>query len=235
MARIIYLVRFFRVVPPTPPLMGVTFVVTTSVAVAVVIAHPDRARQALMPLLLLQLFACSSGFMIPARRGHYDLVLTSGESRLWIAAVHWMMSALPGVAGWLLVSLVEGVVTSGPPTSTLASGSVLAWAVVSTLPWALTVTLPRFAGAIGWMLVLTVTASLAPHAVAGDLFGAGGRASSWFEGALVILLYPPVTVGERLAGSQGWLAAPALLVAATAMIYAFGWIEHDDIPLEAGQ
>jgi hypothetical protein len=235
MARVIYLVRFFRVVPPTPPLIGVTLAVTTSFAAAVVVADPDRARQALMPLLVLQLFACSSGFMIPARRGHYDLVLTSGESRLGIAAAHWMMSALPGVAGWLLVSLVQCVVTRGEQTSALASGSVLAWAVVSTLPWAITVALPRFAGAIGWMLVLAVTASLAPRGLTGGLFDAAGGGRSWFEEALVILLYPPVTVGEHLVGPQGWLAAPALLIATTAMVYAFGWIEHDNIPLEAAQ
>jgi hypothetical protein len=235
MAGVIYLVRFFRIVPPTPPLMGVTLVVTTAVAAAVVIADPDRARQALMPLLLLQLFACSSGFMIPARRGHYDLVLTSGESRLRIAAAHWMMSALPGVSAWLLVSLVEAVVSSGARTSTLASGSVLAWVVVSTLPWAMTVALPRFAGAIGWMLVLAVTASLVPRGVTGGLFDASGRGASWLEGALVILLYPPATVGEPLVGPQRWLAAPALLIATTAMVCAFGLIEHDDIPLEAAQ
>ena len=42
-------------------------------------------------------------------------------------------------------------------------------------------------------------------------------------------------VGEDFAGPQAWLVAPPLLVAAFAMMYAFGWIDHEDIPLEASQ
>src|SRR5688572_12273067 len=122
MMRAIYLVRFFRAVPPAPPLMGIAFTVATAIAATSVFADPDNARRALTPLLLLQLFACSSGFMIPARRGHYDMVLTSGESRLTIASVHWMMSLLPGVSGWLAVSGVEALVTGDAQTAALASG-----------------------------------------------------------------------------------------------------------------
>jgi len=235
MGRVIYLVQFFRAVPPTPPLMGPAFAITVVVASAIVIADPMRVRQALMPLLMLQLFACSSGFMIPARRGHYDLVLTSGDTRLTIASVHWMMSMLPGIAAWLVVSLVEAIVLGGASVSALAPGSVVAWALVSTLPWALTVTLPRFAGAIGWLLALAVTATAAPGALNVDLFSSIADGSSWFEAALGLLLYPPAMVGEDFAGPQVWLAAPPLLVAAFAMVYAFGWIDHEDIPLEASQ
>src|SRR5687768_3803001 len=113
MARLIYLVRFFHIVSPMPPLMGVTFVVTTTVSDAGVAVDPDRVQQALTPLLMLQLFACSSGFLIPARRGHFDLLLTAGESRLRIAAVHWFMSVLPGLACWFVVGLCEAVATRG--------------------------------------------------------------------------------------------------------------------------
>jgi len=235
MERVIYLVRFFRAVPPTPPLMGLAFIITAAVAAVIVIADPDRVRQALMPLLMLQLFACSSGFMIPARRGHYDLVLTSGDSRLTIASVHWMMSMLPGVSAWLVVSLVEAIAVGGAPVSALAPGSVVAWALVSTLPWATTVTLPRFAGAIGWLLTLAIAATAAPGVLNVDLFSSIADGSSWLEAALGLLLYPPAVVGEGLVGPQAWVAAPSLLVAAFAMVYAFGWIDHEDIPLEASQ
>ena len=235
MMRAIYLVRFFRAVPPGPPLMGVAFTIATAMAATSVLADPESARRALTPLLLLQLFACSSGFMIPARRGHYDLVLTSGESRLTIASVHWMMSLLPGVSGWLVVSVVETLVRGGAPATALASGSVLAWVLVSTLPWAATVALPRFAGAIGWLLALAVTAAMAPDALNGDLLATGVAGSSPLEAAVAVLLYPPAAVGESLRGSQGWLAVPVLLVAVVSMVCALGWIEHDDIPLEAAQ
>ena len=235
MERLIYLVRFFRIVPPTPPLMGLAFATTAAVAAAIVIADPGGVPEALMPLLMLQLFACSSGFMIPARRGHYDLVLTSGDTRLKIASVHWMMSMLPGIAAWLVVALVEAAAVGGAPVSALARGSVVSWVLVSTLPWAITVTLPRFAGAIGWLLALAVTGTAAPGALNVDLFSSGADGSSWFAVALGLLLYPPAMVGEDFAGPQAWLVAPPLLVAAFAMICSFCWIDHEDIPLEYSQ
>ena len=235
MTRAIYLIRFFRVVPPTPPLMGIAFTVATAMAAVGVFRDPDGARQALTPLLLLQLFACSSGFMIPARRGHYDLALTSGESRLSIASVHWMMSLLPGISGWLVVAMVETIVTGGDQVTTLASGSVVAWVLVSTLPWAVTVALPRFAGAIGWLLVLAVTAATTPGALHGEALAPDATGPSRLEAAVVLLVYPPSMVGESLGNPHGWLALPALLVAVVSMVCALGWIEHDDIPLEAAQ
>ena len=141
----------------------------------------------------------------------------------------------PGGAVCVLVGFVEAVGPPGAHASALASGTVLAWALVSTLSWATTVTLPRFAGAIGWLLTLAIAATASPGAGSGRLFDSVGAGTSWLEGAVALLLYPPVIVGEDLAGPQGWLAAPAVLVATTAMVYAFGWIEHHDIPLEAAQ
>jgi hypothetical protein len=234
-ARLIFLVRFFRVVSPLPPLMGITLMVTTAVSAAVVGMDPGRVQQALRPLLLLQLFACSSGFLIPACRGHYDLLLTAGESRLRIALVHWIMSLAPGAACWLVVALVEAVATRGGQGAARTSGTVLAWALVSSVPWAATVALPRFAGAIGWLLTLAVTAAAVPAAIDGPMFERLGAGTSWVEAAVAILVFPPLVVGEDVAGAQGWLAVPALIVAVGSMVYAFGWIEHQDIPLEAAQ
>ena len=58
-------------------------------------------------MLLLQLFGNSSGFDVPARRGHYDLLLTHGEARRRIIIGHWAASALPGVASWLVLGVVS--------------------------------------------------------------------------------------------------------------------------------
>jgi hypothetical protein len=234
-ARLIYLVRFFRIVSPMPPLMGITFIVTTVISAAAVAVDAARVPQALTPLLMLQLFACSSGFLIPARRGHYDLLLTAGEGRLRIAVVHWFMSVLPGVACWFVVALCEAVATRGGQGAARTSGTLLAWALVSTVPWAATVALPRFAGAIGWLLTLAVVAATVPGAVDGRMFDRLGAGTSWVEAAIAVLVFPPLAVGEDITGAQGWVAVPALLVAVTAMVQAFDWIEHQDIPLEAAQ
>jgi hypothetical protein len=235
MRRVLALLRFFQIVTPVPRLMLATFAVVAVAGGILVALRPERAAAALSPVLLLQLFAASSGFSVPARRGHYDLLLTMGESRWRIAAAHWLTSILPGTAGWLTLAITEMVTTRGARASLLASGSVAALALVSTLPWAMTVSLPRFAAAIGWLLLLALVAmSLAAERTI-QLFGALAGGQSWVETVVALLLYPPVLVGESIAGPQGLIVVPALLVAAAAMGQAFAWIARSDIPLEAAQ
>ena len=74
---------------PSPRSIVWTFVVIVAVGVTGYRARPSRSAGAMVPVLLLQLFAASSGFEVPARRGHYDLLLTSGHHRIWMALVHW--------------------------------------------------------------------------------------------------------------------------------------------------
>ena len=56
----LYMLRFFAVVPPMPLLMIGAFGAVTGVMMVIVAVDPSRAPQALKPILLLQLFACSS-------------------------------------------------------------------------------------------------------------------------------------------------------------------------------
>ena len=52
-----YPLRFFRVVAPLPPLVGWTFLVLVLIGTLVIVHDPTRAASALIPVLLLQLFA----------------------------------------------------------------------------------------------------------------------------------------------------------------------------------
>jgi hypothetical protein len=212
--------------------MVATFVAVTIVGAIMIALEPGTAANALLPVLVLQLFAASSGFALPARRGHYDLILTIGERRAWIAAAHWVTSILPGVVSWIVLSAVELVTTLGSGTSIVSSGSLAALAVTSALPWALTVALPRFAAAIGWLLLLSVVAASVP---ATSLVGGAAGSGSWLERAGASLLYPPGLVGGSVVGSRGLEVLPALLAAAAAMACALVWIERHDYPLEAAQ
>ena len=232
MVRALGLCRYFLIVAPVPPLLRTTMLLTTLAAAGVVVSDPRRAGAALTPVLLLQLFAASSGFMVPARRGHYDLLLTQGHGRVSVALAHWVMSVTPGLCCWLGLGLVEAMVTPGAQ-AVLASGSGAAVLLVSTVPWALTVTLPRFAGGIGWLVVL----ALAVAAGSGhpDVSARGGGVPAGAEGALAILLYPPLLVGERLTEAMAVRLAPALVVAGAAMACALAWVDAHDIPLEAAQ
>jgi hypothetical protein len=226
------LVRFFRVSPPNTVLMTAAFAVATVVSAASIALRPERAAEALQPILLLQLFAASSGFLVPARRGHYDLVLTSGRSRIQIGAVHWVMSVWAGVASWLVLAAIELVVAGARGAALLSTGSITAVCIVSTLPWAGAVRLPRFAMAIGWLTAgaMLSTLDLGPHIAP----AAPASAPAWVERAMVALVYPWVLVGRDLRG-EALTVVPGLTTAAGAFMLALASIHRRDIPLEASQ
>lgn len=235
MPRLRYLVMFFWMVAPVPRLMVLAFAVVTAAGAVSLVSQPEGAARVLMPLLLLQLFAASSGFAVPARRGHFDFVLTMGESRWRIAAAHWVVSILPGVGGWAVMACVEAAATRGSEISLLSSGSVAAVAITSTVPWALAVSLPRFAVAIGWLLALAIVNMTAAGQRMLSQQPAGDVDSSWYETAIAVLLYPPRMAGESIRAPEAFAVVPVLIVAFVVMAAALFSIDRRDIPLEAAQ
>jgi hypothetical protein len=217
----IYPLRFFRVVPTQPSLIVWTFVFVVAVGVAAIVRDSARSVGGMVPILLLQLFAASSGFEVPARRGHYDLLLTSGHSRMWMAIVHWTTSVAPGVIAWLVLAAAELFSSRGADMRLLTMGTAAAMCLVSTLPWAITVRLPRYSGGIGWLLALAISTTVWPSA------------QLW--PAWAFLLYPAGLVGHELDLHEATIAAPALLLAIAAMVVAFRWVWRTSIPLEAAQ
>ena len=236
MRRWLYLCRFFASVPPMPLLMIGAFGVVTAAVTVVVMLNPSQAPQALTPILLLQLFSCSSGFDVPARRGHYDLLLTHAGSRYLVVLGHWVASACPGIVCWLALAATCGLVVGADAGGLLLStGSVVAVCLVSTIPWATTLRLPRFSGAIGWLLIVA-TMSLAvqrPFSIGPEQSLEGWR--PWMHSAWTMLLYPPVLVGRSLHGAEALAVLPSLIVATGALAAAFWSVQRRDIPLEAAQ
>jgi hypothetical protein len=226
--------RFFRIVTTQPSLIAWTFVVVVLVGSAAIVRDPSRSAGAMVPLLLLQLFAASSGFEVPARRGHYDLLLTSGHRRVWLALVHWATSVALGVIAWLVLAAVERAVSTAAGARLLTSGTVAAMGLVSTLPWAITVRLPRFAGGIGWLLALAMSTSVwsstvLPNAQPGPDIGERVW-SAW-----AVLVYPAGLVGRELDFDEGLIAAPAIVLALGSMAAACSWVSKASVPLEAAQ
>jgi hypothetical protein len=229
------LVRFFLVVPPISPLMLRTFAMLVLLAGGIVSLDPSRGAAAVTPVIVLQLFASSSGFAIPARRGHYDLLLTGGEGRLRLAAVHWGFSVAPGIAAWLVVSAIEAVAGGGIRAAAFAGGTWAALFLVSTLPWAIGVALPRFAASIGWLLVLVAAEAAAPGAGADSWLRSAWTMPSPYTAALAFLLYPVSAIGRPLGWTEAVTVAPALGASALAVLAALGWVVRSDFPLEAAQ
>jgi len=226
--------HFFRVVPAQPTLIVWTFMVVVAVGALAIVREPSRSADVMASVLLLQLFAASSGFEVPARRGHYDLLLTSGHRRIWVALVHWVISIAPGVVAWLTLAAIEAAASGGAGMRLLASGTCVAMGLVSTMAWAITVRLPRFSGGIGWLLVLTLSTRVLPS---GNLMSHppvnGIGALIW--PVCQFLVYPVVFVGRDLDVRQGFIVAPALLVALGSMVVACQWVSRASVPLEAAQ
>jgi hypothetical protein len=235
MRDVAYLIRFFHVVPPVPPLMGGTFAVITLISAAAVVSNPARAAGALAPILLLQLFAASSGFALPARRGHYDLLLTRGGSRARVALAHWLASIAPGIASWLLLAVVELATNHGTRATLLTSGTGAAVFLISTAPWVLTVALPRFSGGVGWLLVLVTVVMTFSAGLADDWAVRSTRLDALPWAAGVFLLYPLGAVGQQLSPLQALAVSPALALAIALMVVACKWAARADVPLEAAQ
>lgn len=234
MAHSVSALRFFRVVPTQPTLIVWTFLAVVIVGLAAIIRDPSRSVGAMAPVLLLQLFAASSGFAVPARRGHYDLLLTNGHRRISMALVHWATSIAPGVIAWLTLVAAELAATHGGEVRLVTTGTCAAMGLVSTMPWAITVRLPRFSGGIGWLIALSISTNVLSS---GNLHAA--QSANGLVGVLWsawgFLVYPVAFVGHELGAEDGLVAAPALVLALASMAAACRWVSHASVPLEAAQ
>jgi hypothetical protein len=151
-----YAVRYFHIVPVVPPLFNVAFAVAVMAAAMRLMHDASGGIDALTPVLLLQLFVASSGFRFAARRGYYDLLLTSGTPRWQIALAHCLVSILPGMVSWLCVGALEAAASHGTRWVSIAPGTCAAFVSASLLAWSVAVFSSRTATTVVWLLVLTI-------------------------------------------------------------------------------
>ena len=93
------LVRFFRIVPPVPLLVTVFSGAALVTAAGLALMAPYATSAPLPTLLVLQIFAASSGAIGPARRGYYNTLLSRGVERAQLLWDHWMASLAPSTVG----------------------------------------------------------------------------------------------------------------------------------------
>jgi len=225
-------IRFFRVVSLHSPLLlfalGAVGIVTTSA----VIMDPTAGAKAAVPVTFAQIVAASTGFAARARRGHLDLLLTGGPSRVSIALAHLAMSVAPGLATWLVVGMFEVAVSGAASAATLSSGSLVAMTVVSSLAWAATVPFPRLSGGIAWLFAMVTLFAMSPYAR--DALAAVTDAPPIMK-SLLYLICPVRLVGRTLTVDDLPAVVPAIVLSTAAVIAALAWMVHVDVPLEASQ
>jgi hypothetical protein len=226
--------RFLRVVPLHSPYMLLALAGVGVSSAAMIALDPGMGEDAIAPVALLQMFSASSGFAVPARRGHFDLLLTGGATRLRVAVAHLAVSILPGLALWVALGAMEMAAARTLTPRAFASGTVFAMFVISMLAWALTVPLPRLSGGIAWLLLIALALvgwlewrALVTAAGAGTL-DAGTLAA-------VYLLCPLLLVGHSVGSSHLVTLVPGAAVASIAGAIGIWWIARMDVPLESAQ
>jgi hypothetical protein len=226
-----FVFTFFRVVPPVTRPIAVCLWLAAAGGAAAIATGVATGAAALTPLLVLQIFAASSGFERSARRGYYDLLLSRGIGPSRVLAAHWLASIAPGLAAWLAVAAVERLTGSASPDA-LASGSLMALALVSSLPWAITTPLPRFAAAIGWLVLLVTSLAVVPSGQA-NLLAALRAPEPSPLGALALVAYPMGALG--MPGSRLSVATvgPGLACALASVVIAILWHGRRGTPLES--
>jgi hypothetical protein len=231
MPALTFLLAFFRVAPPvTRPLLAFLWL-TAGAGCLAVAAGASRVETALTPVLVLQIFAASSGFRSAARRGFYDLALSRGISPVRLLVGHWIASIAPGVAAWLAIALVDRIVAPGARAMT--SGSLLALTLASTIPWGITSGLPRFAAGIGWLVILVTSLAIVPSGQL-ELMAAARAPHPSALGAVAVIVYPIALLGIDVGHLPIATVAPGLSCALLSMVMAIGIHGRAQIPLESG-
>jgi len=211
-----YVVRYFLVVPPVPRLMLLSFAILTA-AGGLLMVTGDRDGTVAVPILVLQAFGVSTGFGVLARRGYFDLLVARGQPRERIALVQWAVAAAPGLCCWAVIGAVHAIAFDGG-NPFARSGTIVAFLMASTIPWAATVGLPRFSGAIGWLLLVCLAES---------------RGIVWPDSVRDVIV-PVVLLGADV-GERLDVTVPAVVLSAASMAAALIWVHRTDIRLEAAQ
>jgi len=230
-ATVLFLAAFFRAVPPVTRPIVLCLAATAALGGVAMSAGVATGATVLTPLLVLQIFAASSGFGLATRRGHYDLVLSRGVSLTGLMLTHWLASIAPGVAAWLAVAALEPLVSTQAPAA-LTSGSVIALGLASSLPWALTTPLPRFAAAIGWLVLLVTSLAVVPSGQL-RLLDALRDPRPSVLGAVAVVSYPMGLLGGDAMRLPAGTAGPGLACAIGSMLGALAWHRRAEVPLEA--
>lgn len=117
----------------------------------------------------------------------------------------------------------------------MASGTIVAFGIVSMLAWAANVALPRFTAGIAWVVLCGLVVIAQDAAARLVLFSPRPGPSEILPGPVFAFLCPWTIVGQTLALREMVLTAPAILLAVSGTIAACAWICTAEVPLEAAQ
>lgn len=201
--------RYFAIVGLHPAYALVALTAIVFVGVVTVWLDPGELDSGLGMILVAQMFLASTGFLVRARQGHFDPLLTGPCSRAAVVAAHWAVSVAPGVAAWLVVVGVGTFAGAQTALSALAGFRAAALLIVSTLAWAVGFGLPRGAAGMLWMALLILLVTQRAELLAAPA-GAGPIGTSLLH-AGTLLVCPFLLLGNHDPLGRGALEAALVL------------------------
>jgi hypothetical protein len=212
--------QFFIVIGLQPAHNIAVLFAVLIVGVWTIAMSPGELDSALGMLLFVQMFLASSGFLVRARRGHFDPILTSTSERRGIVMAHWFVSIAPGVVGWGILTLAAALGGNGSAWSAVAGRRACAFGIVSAVAWAAGFAMNRGAAGALWMAAL-IAALL--HRT--DLLGAvaaGSAFSTWqmARRAAAVVFCPFLLLGDRPQVAFGETAA-GVCAASTMLLWVW--------------
>lgn len=203
--------RFFATLKLHPPYALLILGATAGVGMWVTTLSPTELDSGLGMLLFVQMFLASSGFLVRARRGHFDPLLSGAVNRTGPVIWHWAVSVAPGLAAWVCLAGVGYLQGSPTAVSALIGGRAAALFIVSALAWAAGFTLPRGAAGVVWVVALF--GLLVGRA---DLLSPSSAGSGWtvLWHTATLLVCPFLLIGNHPAVAPGAICAAALSSAA---------------------
>jgi hypothetical protein len=204
--------RFFAVMGLHPPYALAILAVIVGIGIWTTSASPGELDSGLGMLLFVQMFLASSGFLVRARRGHFDPLLVGSGSRTSAIVWHWIVSIAPGVAGWICLAGAGCFLGSPTAVSALVGGRAAALFIVSALAWTAGFTLPRGAAGVVWVaallgLLLRRTDLLSPASML------SAPSETVLRHAVTLVLCPFLLIGNHPLLAPGAICVAALLAA----------------------
>ncbi len=146
--------RFFAVIGLHPPYALLILAAVVGMGIWTTSLSPGELDSGLGLLLFAQMFLASTGFLVPARRGHFDPLLIGEGDRTAAVMWHWIVSIAPGIAGWVCLAGTGYFLGSPAALSAFVGGRAVALFIVSALAWTAGFTLARGAAGVVWLAAL---------------------------------------------------------------------------------
>lgn len=206
----VHLLRYLAVVSIHPLYAIVAIAAVAVLGLTTVWLNAAELDSGLGMILFGQMFLASSGFVVRARQGHLDPVLTNSPQRTAVVVFHWALSIAPGVVAWALVA-GAGLLLGSPTAASAFIGTRGAGLViVSAIGWVLGFALPRGAAGMLWTAVLlallTQRTELLP-----EVSPSSPAPAIVFCHAMMLMVCPFLLVGNHSGISRGAVAAALLM------------------------